>query len=664
MMPTAISSTVDTALAYASRGWHVVPCHNINGQWCSCTNPDCHSPGKHPRTKNGLKDATTNAETIRDWLTKWPKANIAIRTGAISGVVAVDVDLPDGPQTIHALQQQHDELPASPVNITGSGGQQLIFEHPGFTVRNRTRLADGIDFRGDEGYIIVAPSNHVSGGSYHWLDGFGLDDYQPPVVPAWLLELIKSPERQRQESNGHTTPDEISLLMERATHYVARVGGAAEGQRNDAAFNAAGHLFAFVTDSGARLGDGQVVDLLRTWNYRNTPALSEAELMQCVDSAKANGTVREDKVVRPYQENGNAVRHGEPKEKPNISPIGVSQLIRDNPKLHESIIEGLLRRGETANIIAPPKTGKSWLAYHFALCVATGSPLFGLDGVCETRLGRVLIIDNELHKPTIAKRIPDVAEAMGAMLRDYADNLDVLPLRGKGIDLHDLARMVDGFERGRYDLVIADAFYRFIPAGVSENDNQQIKALYDRLDASNEVSQAAWINIHHASKGSQGEKSVTDVGAGAGSQARAADSHIVLREHQDEGVYVLEAAVRSFPPMEPIALKWVFPLWQQADDVDCGKLKGRLSRQEQKQLKRDSDGIDQVVAFLRSGPATARAIRKQTGFGVARCDRLLAMLIREDRIDTQDTKIRGNETTEYLLRGTDEADHGTYHHTT
>src|SRR2546427_13223225 len=79
-------------LVYAQRGWSVFPVYTVvNGQ-CSCGNTACASPGKHPRTTHGVQDASTDEATIRQWWCRWPGANIGIRTGAVSGLVVLDVD--------------------------------------------------------------------------------------------------------------------------------------------------------------------------------------------------------------------------------------------------------------------------------------------------------------------------------------------------------------------------------------------------------------------------------------------------------------------------------------------------------------------------------------------------------------------------------------------
>ena len=158
---------------------------------------------------------------------------------------------------------------------------------------------------------------------------------------------------------------------------------------------------------------------------------------------------------------------------------------------------------------------------------------------------------------------------------EYADRLDVLSLRGRLVDLYGVAGILDRIEPGSYDLAVLDAFYRVLPAGTSENDNAEVAQLYNLIDKVTARLGSAWINIHHATKGDQSHKSITDVGAGTGSQSRAADAHIILRPHETEGAVVLEAVVRSFPPVAPIVLRWDFPIWRRDDVLDPKLVRGR-----------------------------------------------------------------------------------------
>lgn len=245
--------------------------------------------------------------------------------------------------------------------------------------------------------------------------------------------------------------------------------------------------------------------------------------------------------------------------------------LRDRyPKMRNPVIHGLLREGETMNVIASPKTGKSWLTIDLAIAVATGELWLG---TFETVAGDVLIIDNELHCETSADRIPRVAEARGIPLERFQDRIGIDNLRGRLKSIDDLVEYFASIEPGRYRLIILDAFYRFMPAGGDENDNGTMARIYNTIDAIAKRLRASFVLIHHSTKGSQSGKSVTDMGAGAGAQSRATDTHLVLRPHEENGVVVLEAAVRSFPPPEPVCLRWTFPVWNVDRMLDPGFLK-------------------------------------------------------------------------------------------
>jgi hypothetical protein len=72
------------ALEYADHGWPVLPLWwPLGGHVCACERADCAKPGKHPLSRHGLHDASTDPAVIRRWWTRWPEANVGIRTGAV-----------------------------------------------------------------------------------------------------------------------------------------------------------------------------------------------------------------------------------------------------------------------------------------------------------------------------------------------------------------------------------------------------------------------------------------------------------------------------------------------------------------------------------------------------------------------------------------------------
>jgi hypothetical protein len=297
----------------------------------------------------------------------------------------------------------------------------------------------------------------------------------------------------------------------------------------------------------------------------------------CVEYAAAGGAADEVlrlvKAATPWSSQGSVNSNGETRG--IARPLSVRELLAQYPAMRPPVIHGLLRRGETINVVAPSKTGKSWLVIDLAIALATGKPWLGRF---KTERGDVLILDNELHSETSAARIPMVAEARGVRIHEFADHLYAENLRGKLRDIYNLDSYFDGVQRGRYRAIILDAFYRFLPPGTDENDNAAMAAIYSRLDKYADALECSFILIHHSSKGSQSDKNVTDVGSGAGSQSRACDTHLVMRQHEEDDVVVLEAAVRSWERIEPFCLRQRFPIWSPDGALDARKLRRRKRR--------------------------------------------------------------------------------------
>lgn len=190
MTATATPTILEEALRLAGLGYPVFPCHAMQDGRCTCGKADCNSPGKHPRTRHGLKDATTDPARIHEW--DWTAANLAVVTGAVSGFIAIDVDpRHDGDRTLERLLQTHGPLPDTVTQATGGGGRHFLFQHPGWPVKNDgkgKRLGPGIDIRGDSGYILVPPS--WTKGEYRWLDGRAPWDVPLAPLPTWLADSL------------------------------------------------------------------------------------------------------------------------------------------------------------------------------------------------------------------------------------------------------------------------------------------------------------------------------------------------------------------------------------------------------------------------------------------------------------------------------------------
>jgi hypothetical protein len=183
-----VTTLLPAALDYVSLGWAVFPCHTPTVGGCSCGRCGCTSAGKHPRTRNGVHDATTDRATVAGWWRCWPRANVAVATGETSGVVVVDIDWRHGgDEAWRTLTAGRSGIEA-PVVVTGAGWHVWL-AHPGRPIPNSAgRLGPGIDIRGDGGYVIAPPSLHRSGRRYRWQRPPGA---QLPVLPEWLEEACR-----------------------------------------------------------------------------------------------------------------------------------------------------------------------------------------------------------------------------------------------------------------------------------------------------------------------------------------------------------------------------------------------------------------------------------------------------------------------------------------
>lgn len=316
-----------------------------------------------------------------------------------------------------------------------------------------------------------------------------------------------------------------------------------------------------------------------------------------------------------------------------LSVKSVRQLLNENPDLRRPVIHGLLREGETMNVIASPKVGKSWLITDLALAIATGR--MWLD-TFECERGDVLIIDNELHSETSANRVPKVMRARGIPLDEIADRVFVANVRGRLKDIFGLGEYFQQLPSGRFKLIALDAFYRFMPRDSDENDNGTMAQVYNHLDCFAARLGCAFALVHHSSKGNQSGKSVTDVGAGAGSQSRATDTHLILRPHEQDDVVVLDAAVRSWPPLLPRCLRWTFPVWTPDDALDPAALRPERPRRRPKAEASANEPIATsepawdarrfVEAFVGPTPATILALTQaamDTGLSERKATKLL-----------------------------------------
>jgi hypothetical protein len=145
------------ALLCASDGLRVVPLHGVKDGLCTCGKEHCEQPGRHPRTKNGLKDATTDPEKIKQMWARWPKAKAGIALGPTSRVLALVSEGAAGKESLRKLLEQNEALKKT---VTIRDGELLtrLFRTPDDCTVHHRELGNGLAILGD-GDLVLMPND-------------------------------------------------------------------------------------------------------------------------------------------------------------------------------------------------------------------------------------------------------------------------------------------------------------------------------------------------------------------------------------------------------------------------------------------------------------------------------------------------------------------------
>lgn len=319
-----------SAARYAERGWPVFPCN-----------------GKVPLTEHGMLDATTDPRQVEEWWRQWPGANVAIATGAGSGLVVLDVDGDEGTESLRRLERDHGDLPRMWSVVTPSGGQHFYFRHPGREVPSSAgKLGPGLDIRADGGYVIAPPST-----------GYEVDEEGPIApLPGWLQTMISTP-------SGPAPKADQDIPV---------------GRRNATLTSYAG------TMRRPGIGEAAIRAALIVENRdRCRPPLPEAEVERIAAS------------VARYEPARTAVTPTK------LRRLDVGRMVREQPPPVPWTVEGLAIAGCLTLLTGREGEGKSLLAQAVARGVALGEDVAGLD----CRQGLALIVDAENGEAEIHRRV-------------------------------------------------------------------------------------------------------------------------------------------------------------------------------------------------------------------------------------------------------------------
>jgi Bifunctional DNA primase/polymerase, N-terminal len=202
--PKSAGSLAD-AIILASEGLHCFPC----------------AASKRPATPHGFLDASADPAVLQELWARYPGPLVGVRTGSTSRIDVLDLDRKHR-EAMEWWSSYRDRLPLTRVHRTRSGGLHLVFQHAPDIRCSASRIAPGVDVRGDGGYVIWWPTTGLP----------VLSDARIASWPDWLLaQLLPS---KRTVAPRVTVPDSHAMM-----HLVQLIAGANAGERNNFTFWAA-----------------------------------------------------------------------------------------------------------------------------------------------------------------------------------------------------------------------------------------------------------------------------------------------------------------------------------------------------------------------------------------------------------------------------------------
>ena len=489
----------EAALEYLERGWSIIP-----------IKPDA----KRPAVKwLDYQNEQPDPELVEEWWDKWPDHDIALVTGAVSGVVVVDCDNED------ALHAAFDAGMRSPIKVKTKRGVHLYFSHPLDGVRRGPRAGvnsrgadwpriNGLDFRGDGSYAVLPPSN-----GYTWDYPQHVFDYdEMPVWEDWrpTLKPVSAEDGFSFDtldlSNIHVTLEDGLSEWDRTARYVQerfptsnKIPSGLGNGRNE-------RVMRYISESilegyfGANLRVRGYAFMREFFEDSLPESEFEATVRSMEESERRNHPERFDKdgefVGSPVDER---IEQEANRNRRLIQMKDAEQLLQES-SAKEYHIEPWLGKNSIVQVFGYSGHGKSYFVQHAMACLTAGKKYYGCFEVGQP--ATVLYLDFEMGMATIARRLKEMRETHG----DSQDRLNIWTpfVDNKEIDLNHrdgLVELQGWIKFADPDVVVIDTIRSAYP-GLSENSAEEWSKV-NKLAIALRNSGMSVVMIHHSNKPSE-----------------------------------------------------------------------------------------------------------------------------------------------------------------
>lgn len=483
---------LEAALEYASWGWPVFPCRH----------------DKTPHTKNGVLDATTDEQQIKDWWTKWPGANVAVNAGE-AGLLVVDYD---PGSSFEAAERSVGDLPNTKMRAsTPRGGEHHYYEldpSDDPVASTKKTFTEHVDVRSFHGYVLMPPSS-TKDGDYEWIE-----DGDPAYRSQDLLDACRRAGKKNKNRNDWIIEPDLPENIESARKWCRqelKIGGkycdyAIQGQNGD---NCTYATAAMMKSFG--LSEGMALEVLwEEWNPDCDPSWPYEDLKLKIENGYTYNQNPPGNVTPAYhvakvsnlfgpverQEMGKGVELRSGKYR-LVNRAGLEAI-----KPPEWLIPDCVPRDSYAMLVGESGAYKTFLSVDLALTVASGGErLMTRSGEWKgvwpapTKPGPVLFMAGE-GRSGIKKRVKaweqtnwDSRQVPGFVLADPLPHVTDESIEG-------LVKIALEEHPEGYSLVVLDTVARAM-SGVNENAMENATAFNSLVAELQRELGATVLAIHH-----------------------------------------------------------------------------------------------------------------------------------------------------------------------
>ncbi len=299
------------------------------------------------------------------------------------------------------------------------------------------------------------------------------------------------------------------------------------------------------------------------------------------------------------------------------------------------LAQSFLERGAIGFIGGEPKLGKSWLALYIALCIATGTPIFGIYAVPQRE--RVLYIQEEDAIGLLKRRIRLLCAWLA--IPEPEDAFFRVAVR-TGFKIDDprwfkvLHKELMGFHPA---LVVVDVFNKVHTA--EERDQQEMTRIMGLFESLRREFACAIQLVHHFKKeGSEGSKRGNQRLRGSSVLGSCSECSFYLSQMQDGSLRVEHESKN--PTLEPFAFRL-----EDVKDPAGGLIGVRLAYQGAAAVIQQSDKLNEMLGTVQKayteggeGLCTAKALAERANVSENTVRAQLRLL--EDAGKVRQVKIR------------------------